>query len=1004
MRLHHLMLSAFGPFAATQRIDFDRLSAAGLFLLHGPTGAGKTSILDAVCYALYGSVPGARQSTTVSLRSDHAGPATRTEVILDLTLCDRRLEVTRRPEQQRPKKRGTGTTRDKAATLLREQDPATGTWHPLSHSHQETGEELSRLLAMSRDQFCQVVLLPQGDFARFLRAGAEDRGKLLGRLFDTRRFAAAEAHLAEQRAEAVQRVRAGDEHLLATAHRIEQAAGPHTPPGDPADPPAPGDPHLADTVLAQAAQARSTARERHDIALIALHAAEAAHARAQHHHADIQERARLQRLRTEAQDRARTLAAEQPQRAAARTQLEQARAADTVTPALALRDTAAADHQAATEAERQARARLPTALSDAPAAHLATRERAARERLGALTAARHAEDRAQHITDELTHLARQGDAEAKLLHTINEQLTRWPETSERLRRRLDRAKEAAARTEQTTQLLETAQRRLTTAHRRDALAATIRDAERDLLQARETAADAYAHWLDLKDRRLRGIAAELAAALRPGEPCAVCGSTGHPKPARPTADHTDRQAEETALTSHQAAEARRAEADQRLAAAREAHAAAAAEAGDAPPGDLATTVRTLQAAHEAAQAEAADEPTARQALTDAEHDHTELLSHRQETERRTAARTSRHDALHAERTTLQDKIDQARNGAISVAEHATALTRQAEALATATAAVRAAEEATGRLKQADDRLADAAYRAGFDTPQTAAEAALPSHRQHELQRRLDAWQAEETTLAATLADARTTAAAALPTADPVAAQASLDAATRRLRAASADEAAARSRRTDLDTLSAEATEQITRLAPLRAASRRITRLAGLTAGTSPENEYRMRLETYVLAARLEQVAAAASTRLHRMSADRYTLVHTDARSAGRARSGLGLHVVDAWTGRARDTATLSGGETFFVSLALALGLADVVAEEAGGQRLDTLFIDEGFGSLDEQSLDEVLDVLDALREHDRSVGIVSHVPDLRARIPAQLEILKTRHGSTVRHRTAPLSQ
>ncbi len=117
-------------------------------------------------------------------------------------------------------------------------------------------------------------------------------------------------------------------------------------------------------------------------------------------------------------------------------------------------------------------------------------------------------------------------------------------------------------------------------------------------------------------------------------------------------------------------------------------------------------------------------------------------------------------------------------------------------------------------------------------------------------------------------------------------------------------------------------------------------------------------------------------------------------------AGLGLHVVDAWTGSERDTATLSGGETFFASLALALGLADVVTEEAGGVRLDTLFIDEGFGSLDDQTLDEVLDVLDSLRERDRSVGIVSHVADLRRRIPVRLEVVKERQGSSVRHRLA----
>ena len=172
----------------------------------------------------------------------------------------------------------------------------------------------------------------------------------------------------------------------------------------------------------------------------------------------------------------------------------------------------------------------------------------------------------------------------------------------------------------------------------------------------------------------------------------------------------------------------------------------------------------------------------------------------------------------------------------------------------------------------------------------------------------------------------------------------------------------------------------------------------LTAGTSADNERKMRLESYVLAARLEQVAAAATARLRRMSSGRYTLVHSDDRAGRRRAAGSGCMSSTPGPARERDTATLSGGETFFASLALALGLADVVTDEAGGVRLDTLFIDEGFGSLDDQTLDEVLDVLDSLRERDRSVGIVSHVADLRRRIPAQLEVVKERHGSVVRQR------
>lgn len=203
MRLHRLELTAFGPFAAPQSVDFDELSAAGLFLLHGPTGAGKTSVLDAVCFALYGQVPGARPATR--LRSDHAAPGTPTEVVLELTLGGRRLEITRRPEQPRAKKRGTGTTMDKAVTLLREQ--IGGQWRGVSKSHQEIGEEIKQLVGMSCEQFCQVVLLPQGEFATFLRASATERAALLGRLFDTRRFKSVEHWLRDRRQESAQRSR-----------------------------------------------------------------------------------------------------------------------------------------------------------------------------------------------------------------------------------------------------------------------------------------------------------------------------------------------------------------------------------------------------------------------------------------------------------------------------------------------------------------------------------------------------------------------------------------------------------------------------------------------------------------------------------------------------------------------------------------------------------------------------------------------------------------------------
>ena len=170
-------------------------------------------------------------------------------------------------------------------------------------------------------------------------------------------------------------------------------------------------------------------------------------------------------------------------------------------------------------------------------------------------------------------------------------------------------------------------------------------------------------------------------------------------------------------------------------------------------------------------------------------------------------------------------------------------------------------------------------------------------------------------------------------------------------------------------------------------------------GKSPDNALQMRLSAYVLAHRLTQVVAAANERLARMSDQRYSLEHTGKRGAGETRGGLSLLVRDDWSGEARDPATLSGGETFVVSLALALGLADVITQEAGGADLDTLFVDEGFGSLDADTLDDVMDTLDGLRDGGRVVGVVSHVAEMQTRIPSQLRVTKGRDGSRrQRHR------
>ncbi|MFE3517835.1 AAA family ATPase [Streptomyces sp. NPDC059166] len=1007
MRLHRLTLTAFGPFGVTQEVDFDALSSAGIFLLHGPTGAGKTSVLDAVCYGLYGTVPGSRQSPGTSLRSDHAPADRPTEVCLDLTVGGRRLEVTRRPAQPRPKKRGGGFTTEKAQSWLREYHPERG-WTALSRSHQEIGEEIGGLLGMSRDQFCQVVLLPQGDFARFLRADAEARGKLLGRLFDTRRFAAVEERLAELRRAAEARVKAADEQILALAQRVAQAAGPVADEVPPPETRA-GEPGLAEGVLRWAAVARAGARERLDIARCALAAAEERASAAGEVLESERRLARLQERHAETRRRAAGLEERRAERDRCHEQLTRARKAELVAPALELRDEAEHAHQAAVLARRQTSEGLPAELSAAGPDQLADRERGLRAQLGELDAARRAEERGERIDAELAALDRQSRADEEIIQEAAQWLADWDAEHAALRERVESSQEAATTAERIAGRLEPARRRLDAARRRDALGVRERSAAAALTAAREHAVTAHETWLALREQRLRGIAAELAGRLVEGEPCTVCGSAAHPEPARAGEGHVDRATEEEALAGHQRAERARAGAENELGLLRERLTAARAEAegpeAGAEDGEPVTAavleeaLARLTGEHDDAHRAASRGHGAREALAAAEREHLGRLEDRRQAERRAAARTSRREALEREQLALEAELVKARGECATVAERAALIGRLAHRVSAAAEALRTEYAAAERLKEADGRLADAAFRAGFDTPRAAAAKLLADDAQRELQHRVDAWQTEAAAVADRLAEADARDAAARPPASPEAAEAAYDLATRQARHHAAAHSAAGERSSELGRLSRRLDEEVRALGPLRQEYEGVARLAGLTAGTSADNERKMRLEAYVLAARLEQVAAAATARLQRMSSGRYTLVHSDERSGGR-RAGLGLHVVDSWTGRERDTATLSGGETFFASLALALGLADVVTDESGGVRLDTLFIDEGFGSLDDQTLDEVLDVLDSLRERDRSVGIVSHVADLRRRIPAQLEVVKERNGSVVVHRTA----
>jgi exonuclease SbcC len=296
-------------------------------------------------------------------------------------------------------------------------------------------------------------------------------------------------------------------------------------------------------------------------------------------------------------------------------------------------------------------------------------------------------------------------------------------------------------------------------------------------------------------------------------------------------------------------------------------------------------------------------------------------------------------------------------------------------------------EAVDVLRRAGQRLAVASGEAGFRTVEAGIAALLGQSEVDELDARLRSHDDEVVRLRAVLADPEIEAAAQRDEPDLPALEAAHERASAAARMAASEAIRLASVAQRLADLGIDLVDALAAWAPVRDAHSLADRVASLADGTSPDNPMKLKLAGYVVAFRLAQVVAAANERLRAIE-PRFTLEHTGRRGAGETRGGLSLLVRDDWSGETRDPATLSGGETFIVSLSLALGLADVIAYEAGGSEFETLFVDEGFGSLDPHTLDRVMDTLDSLREGRRVVGVVSHVSEMRDRIPAQLRLDK----------------
>jgi exonuclease SbcC len=1031
VKLHRLELEGFGPFRERQTVDFDAFADDGLFLLTGRTGAGKSSVLDGVSFALYGSVPRYAESDK-RLRSDHCDPDDPSEVVLDFEVSGGRWRVARSPEYLRPKRRGDGFTTEGQRARLDEwvASGAGGEWMTRASGPRDVGLALDEVLGLTRDQFLQVILLAQGRFQQFLLAKNDERQALLRTLFGTRRYEEYQLALDERRRAADRALGDGAVRLGMLLDQADDLVSAHGL-GAPVDaaPLAAAD-RLAAGVLAVAradyrAEAAVHAREAADTAFDAATAAHAAlQARLQARIARESSRAALARLEAGAS----SIDAD-------RVELERASRAEE------LRDVLAATERAESAADR-AHATLADALaawtaqadgvegSEPPVEPGALRAHAD-VLTGAIAvwAAAQADERGlgglrvrdRAATDAIVV------AEAAVA-AIDATRAETPAREHALTAQIDSLTDVAATAAAAEAALGDLDTRLGAAREAQALAVALHDAEVGYAARIENTQAAASALTLLMRRRLAGYAGELAAALVDGEPCTVCGSLDHPNPAEQPAGAEGQAVTDDDLAAAESAKDAASDAE-RVAAdaartARTAHAEAAARAG----GEVVATIETRRADAAAALGAARDAAARRSALV---AERTQLVARDAAAaeEREAAARRlgDLREQAAAARTRLEQAertVAEARGDAASVADRIVAASVVRDAARSLAAAIDARTTADAELADAvrerDRRIAaslfagdagsgepcadvgaggagagdagtgehasgsipvdvvraalrDGPTRASLAERIRAHEIALAAEKQRLLRLELDLADDD----GSELDEARSARAVA-------------DAGEARAMAAAA---AAEARQTAivLRDLVQRADAAHAATAELAARHAVVQRLANTVAGRAP-NTHLMTLETFVLAAELEEIVERANLRLSEMSAGRYRLQHTDALARRRTSSGLGLEVMDSFTGQARPPQSLSGGETFLASLALALGLAEAVTANAGGIRLDTLFIDEGFGSLDAETLDLAMRTLDELRQGGRTVGIISHVEAMKDQVPAQLRVEATPQG------------
>lgn len=1090
MILHNLEFEAFMAYPKRQEINFDTLNNAGVFLLNGPTGAGKTTILDAICYALYGETSSDRESAKLhSTYAAHSG--TKPRVLLDVTLHGKRLRIDRTPAYNKPITRGArkGQMREESAKatlaeLAPGADPADEkAWTPISSSVAEVNRTIAERTHLTKEQFLKIVLLPQGQFAQFLKSKPKERKELLKKMFPVEHYEQLFAALTEEAKTAQQEV-AQDENtqrgyleraraeMLALQALLDavdtDAEGTDTEgsavEGSVEAGEAPEN-LTAENVTAETLDAwvaggverarKTSAREKQEQQRLTDEADQNTRLLAERAQlqADWREYEQLCERRTRLTERADEHKAQREELAQARAaaplhaqyaqvhaesqaltarQQEQAACASALDESGRALLTALRDEETAEDVtfpEETTFAALPSlepaeqqtqleALLDTlralqkKDAQLTDEEAAAATLLKQANAFEQDKSRAEKTLSDLTAAAEQLAEELAGYSTADEERTLAAHLVTEAQQKHDAA-------QQMQQKLDAASAAVAEAEKQNKRTATAEQKAQEKWQASaQQALAATEEFKNLQVLRLAQASSLLARELKDGEPCAVCGSVEHPAPAqiaegeqlveradldaaKEREDKAHKQARTHELAKDRATKAHQ-EASEALAAARTQYETLAAQ-GEC---DVEQTAAQLQQA-QTRLAQAQSRVTARDGvLVKVER----VRGEQQKAQE--ALRTIEGAAVEAQ-TRHRDAAARCEAAAaqLAPARAAVGFAQRVEAVEGYRAAHQRLARAVLLLGQARERHALAAAQAqrllgesAFESAELVQAAVRTPERLDALEQAVAAYELEHARLLEGFGREAIVAVAARVAAGEQAPDdlqgvreqvEQLRAAVHRLTLREGE------RESLLRSLQALRGEYAAFRAKTAQRYDRAQMLANLAAAARGDTlggyEHQVDLVSYVLGAEFERILHSASLHLDRMSEGRYGMVFSDHRAKGsRSGGGLNLEITDTWTGESREASSLSGGESFLASLSLALGLAEVVQANNGGIELDTLFIDEGFGTLDAETLDMVMGTIESLRDSGRTIGLISHVEEMKNRIPAQIVVEKGQNGSSVR--------